>query len=300
MSTVLRQRGSALITGRKFAVSRPEAARSAYRLDPREGVREIVAQLASDHNREELMALAEVLRERLNEGSLRGGLQGTLYRLLAKSSNQSIAVPIPVTRIPSPAHNGYPLRRSYLITVNRELDEVVAEIRELNPIISLRGRGADVESAFDSLARLFDRVVRENHFVPPHARMPANDRIDAILNHMVDWERYEQENPVIQPLWGRIKRRSTRGLSIFWLIGPAGARDVAGILPVKDVPDALGRMSKGQWFYGTAKCYTDRIEWEEEPHAVPDPHDHEARRSLWESIPKVPADEPGCWPLKAT
>ena len=66
-----------------------------------------------------------------------------------------------------------------------------------------------------------------------------------MLNHMVNWEQYEQENPVLQPLWGRVKRRASRGLSVLWLIGPAGIRDATGILPDKDVPASLAGMSAG-------------------------------------------------------
>ena len=88
---------------------------------------------------------------------------------VSRCMQQSIALPIPVIRILSPSHNGYPLRRSYLITVNFESDGVVAEIREVSPIIPLRGRGADVKLALESLAHAFDRIVRENHFIPPHA-----------------------------------------------------------------------------------------------------------------------------------
>lgn len=299
MPAVISKPQSAVVTGRKFAFSPPAEVRRLYKLDPREGLREVVAQLASDHSREELMAVAISLREHVYDDSLHGYLQKALYRLLTKSDNQSIAVPIAVTRIPSLSHNGYPLRRTYLVTINLESDAVVAEIREVSPIVSLRGRGADVDSALDDLARVFDRIVRENHFIPPHVRKPENDRIDAILNHMVDWERYEEENPLVQPMWGRIRARRRDGsLRIHWITGPNEARDTEALLPSRDVPSSLGEMEVGRWFYGTARCYPDRVEWIEQPDIVPDPNDPEARRAAWDSIPKVPADQPGCWPMK--
>jgi hypothetical protein len=297
MSTGVDRRQSAMITTQKAAVSPPPAVRRAYRLDPREGVREIVAGLASDHNRGELIDLARALREHVCTAGELGGLQEALHRVLAESFHQSSAVPIRVTRIPSPTHNGYPLRRTYLVTVNRESDQVVAEIREIAQAIPLQGRGKDVASALGSLARAFDRLVRQHHFIPPHAREPESDRIDAILNHMVDWTRYKLENPTPQPLWGQIRRRTSRGLTVRWLIGPGGLRDTTALLPVRNVPQSLAEMSDGDWFYGTAKCYPDRVEWEEQPDAAPDPNDPEARRALWDNIPRVPADQPGCWPL---
>jgi len=63
MPAVISQPQSAVVTGRKFAFSPPAEVRRLYKLDPREGLREVVAQLASDHSREELMAVAISLRE---------------------------------------------------------------------------------------------------------------------------------------------------------------------------------------------------------------------------------------------
>ncbi len=278
MPTISQPR-SAVIRGRKHAVSPPAVVRRASEFDPWEGAREVVAKLASDHSREDLMAVARLLCEHTYE--------------------YSIAVPIAIVRISPPSHNSYPLRRPYFVIVNRESDEVVAEIREVSPIIRLRGRGSDVNFALDALARCFDRIVRENHFIPPHVRTPSNDRIDAILNHMVDWERYEEENPLVQPMWGRIRARRRDGsLRIHWITGPNEARDTEALLPSRDIPSSLGEMEVGRWFYGTARCYPDRVEWIEQPDIVPDPNDPEARRAAWDSIPKVPADQPGCWPMK--
>ena len=84
MPTISQPR-SAVITGRKLAVSPPVVVRRAYKLDPWEGLREVVAQLASDHSREELMAVAISLREHVYDDSLHGYLQKALYRLLTES-----------------------------------------------------------------------------------------------------------------------------------------------------------------------------------------------------------------------
>jgi len=300
MPAVISQPQSAVVTGRKFAFSPPAEVRRLYKLDPREGLREVVAQLASDHSREELMAVAISLREHVYDDRLHGYLQEALYRLLTKSDNQSIAVPIAVTRIPSLSHNGYPLRRTYLVTINLESDAVVAEIREVSPIVSLRGRGADVNSALDDLARVFDRIVRENHFIPPHVRKPENDHIDAILNHMVDWEQFERENPISEALWGRIvSHLPGRRVRVQWLNGPGGITDRSTVLSGPWVHQAFQHLQKGQWFHATVKQYPDRLEWVEEPYSVPDPNDESAREKAWQAIPTTRADQPGTWPVES-
>ena len=57
-------------------------------------------------------------------------------------------------------------------------------------------------------------------------------------------------------------------------------------------------MEAGQWFYGTAKCYPDRIEWIDLPFEVPDPADPVARAELWDQLDVEYANEPGCWPAR--
>ena len=121
------------------------------------------------------------------------------------------------------------------------------------------------------------------------------------MGELVDWERYERENPLVQPMWGQIREKRADGsLWIHWIIGPDSARDVEALLPARHVPLPLGGMEEGRWFYGTAKCYPDRIEWIDDPSDVPDPEDPVARQALWDSLPRIPADEPGCWPMKTS
>jgi hypothetical protein len=273
--------------------------RRAYQLDPREGVREVVARLASDQSRDQLMDVAKSLRENVFENIVYGLLQGAMYQWLADSRNQSIAGPVSVNRILSPSHDGYPLRRTYLVTVNREPGGVVAEIREVSPIIALRGRGAELSLALDDLFRCFDRLVRENHFIPPHVRKPQNERIDAILNHMVDWEQFERENPMSQGLWGQVVSHLPRGrVKVRWLNGPDGIANRSTVLSGRWAHPALQQLKEGQWFHATVKQYVDRLEWVEEPYLVPDPYDQRAREEVWQAIPTVRADQPGAWPVQ--
>jgi hypothetical protein len=163
------------------------------------------------------------------------------------------------------------------------------------------GRGPNLHSATDDLGRRFDRLVQRNRAIPPHAMTPENQRMARILDRLVDWQRYERDNPLVQPMWGQIRNRHEDGsLVVHWVTGPGEAQDQEATLRGWFVPPSLAEMELGAWFYGTAKCYPDCIDWIDEPHIVPDPHDEEANRRLWESLPRVPADQPGCWPLKTS
>ena len=153
--------------------------------DPWESRRVVVADLASDRSRADLMAVAMIMREFAatsfcEHGSKAGLLcketHHEVYQMIACSLSESIAEPHYLTRISPPSDSSYPLRRPLLVTLNTESDDFVAEIREVSTIIPLRGRGADVRLALDDPARCFARLVRENHFIPPHVRRPENLR----------------------------------------------------------------------------------------------------------------------------
>jgi hypothetical protein len=227
-----------------------------------------------------------------------GGLRDLLSHRLRPFRTSGSAQIIRLDRIPVPGHSSYPLKRRFLATIIREGPAVRISLTSMRPSLLPSGSGPDLETALNDLGRHLQSMVLEHRNIPPHVRGPESSGMQRVLNHLVDWEQYERENPVIQPLWGRIESRTPVGLSIFWSVGPDGLQDKIGTLADKDVPASLSPIGVGQWFYGAAKCYPNRIEWVEEPHVVPDPTDLEARRALWESLPRVPADEPGCWPLK--
>jgi hypothetical protein len=198
-----------------------------------------------------------------------------------------------------PGQSPYPLRHPISLRIVENRAGVMIRSPDLGLDKDLVGRGRDWESALDDFAGRFDLLVQRNWFVPPHVMTEKQQRIASILDRLVDWKRYEEENPLVQPMWGRIRaRRADGSLRIRWVIGPHEDSDKETLLPQRDVPSSLGEMEVGQWFYGTAKCYLDHVEWVEEPEVVPDPHDLEARRAVWESLPKVRADQPGCWPMK--
>ncbi len=198
-----------------------------------------------------------------------------------------------------PGKSPYRLKQSIALTVVETRSGVTIRSADLGLERDLVGRGPDWNSAMNDFGRRFDLLVENNWALPPHSMTLKNRRIASILDSVVDWKRHDDENPLVQPMWGRLQGRLADGaLTIHWLIGPNGDRDAEGGLHTRDVPEALAELDTGQWFYGTAKCYPDHIEWIEQPSVVPDPSDSEGRRAVWDSMRKVQANQPGCWPVK--
>ena len=116
---------------------------------------------------------------------------------------------------------------------------------------------------------------------------------------MVDWEQYERENPISEGLWGRVASHLPGGrVRVQWLNGPGGISRRTMVLSGRWVHPAFEQLPKGQWFHATVKQYPDRLEWVEEPYAVPDPFDAHTREQAWQAIPTIRADQPGAWPVE--
>ncbi len=198
-----------------------------------------------------------------------------------------------------PGKAAYPLRRPVSLSVVSGSTGISIKPQGSDLQGLLAGCGPTLEAARDDFGRRFDRLIQENRAIPPHARTPDNERIVRILDDLVDWERYEQENPLTQPMWGQVRERRADGsLRIYWVIGSSGVEDREAILRSEDVHPSLAAIPISGWFYGSARCYPDHVSWIEPPDDAPDPEDRAARLELWESLPKVPADEPDCWPLR--
>jgi len=149
------------------------------------------------------------------------------------------------------------------------------------------------------LGRRFDRLVQHNRAVPPHAMTAENMRVVQVLDRLVDWEKYEKENPLNPADVGQVLSKRVDGaLRIHWNIGPNGGSRCGSLPTSRDVPSALDEIDVGHWFYGTAKCYPGRIEWVDPPLDAPDPEDPVARAQLWDQLDVEFADEPGCWPAR--
>jgi len=208
--------------------------------------------------------------------------------------------PVPRLRPPEPAeHHGYPLRRTQLVTFNREKVGVTAELKEASRLLGLQGLGIDEDAALRDLERRFDQLVWEKVRIPPHARGAADDTLRVVINHLVDWDQFARENPPSRLLWGKIERlTSSRLPMIHWLVGPDGLRERSAVLPRKFWTPYFGLLAPGDWFRGAAREYFDHVEWDDPPTRCPDPTDPRNRQAVWDAIPCIGADDPDAWPLK--
>jgi hypothetical protein len=205
----------------------------------------------------------------------------------------------PVERLRSEEYHGYPLRRAVLVVFNRDGRKVTAELKEVAGILKIRGVGMDEESALRDLEVQFEKLVREKVRVPPHVREKKDLPLVLVINCLVDWKRFDRENPLPTPLWGQVlKHRNGHSPRIRWLLGPNKIRKQTTPLPASHTHPFILELPEGQWFKGVVKEYPDRIEWVEPPYRVPDPTDPEERRRAWEAIPTIYADQPGVWPVK--
>jgi hypothetical protein len=218
------------------------------------------------------------------------------------ASASQVARPRPVERLRSPEpaeHHGYPLRRTQLVTFNREKAGVTAELRELSHLLDVMGLGTDEDAALRDLERRFDQLVSEKVRIPPHARRPEDDRLRRVIDHLIDWKEFERENPTPHLLWGRIVSRCASARPrVYWLVGPDGVREQTGVLPFKLVSPYFLQLNDGDWFRAVVLEYPGRVEWVEPPTRSSDPTDLEVRRAAWEAIPRIVADKPNVWPLK--
>lgn len=203
-----------------------------------------------------------------------------------------------VQAIAVPNRPTYPLNDRLTLRVVEGRDLVTVQPTDLRSHGELMASGPTLRRAMEDFGRRFHLWVRKNWCVPPHLRTEDNEQVARILRRIVDWDRYDVENPLVQPMWGRIlEHRPDGARRIFWVFGPQEARNQEAVLPVPDVIPALGEMPTGQWFYGTARCFPDRVAWVEDPEPAPDPEDEEARAALWDHLPTEFTNEPDAWPM---
>ncbi len=204
-----------------------------------------------------------------------------------------------VTVIVVPGKSAYRLNRPLVLKAIEERGRVRIQPVGLRQEVCLVAEGTSLQSARDDFGRRFDRWVQSNFWVPPHLQTKEQTRISRILKHLVNWDRYEKDHPLVQPMWGQVREHRADGsVLVFWLSGPNEARNRETALPSRDVSPALSEIPVNQWFYGSAKCFPNRLEWVEPPEQAPDPGDPEARTALWDSLPIEVTSEPGCWPLR--
>lgn len=260
---------------------------------------ESAAQAAvTDIARDAILNTAASLRDsdyRFQGGEAR---QGSLLEFLATVLARSTTY-LSCDRLPSRAHGSYPLRDSCVLILSPDGIIVTVSIPELSGKLDLSGTGTNRNAAMADLEINLDRVVRKYHFVPPHARTTEIDQADAILNHLIDWERFDAENPVEQPLWGRVDGLQGDGdIRVHWISGPNDEHDETSVLAAEFVEPALRGLHVGEWFYGAGRVFPDRLEWTTAPVRIPDPHDEQAIRAAWDLIPVVVMSDPNAWPLR--
>jgi hypothetical protein len=185
------------------------------------------------------------------------------------------------------------------VAFNRELGRVLAELKEVSKDLGIKGVGIDEEGALRDLERQFDQLVTEKVRIPPHARRPDDDRIRSVVNHLVNWDQFERDNPAPQLLWGRItgNTHSSRP-RVHWRLGLGGMHGKIGEVPPRLESPYFRQLDDGDWFQAVVLDYLDHIEWIEPPVRRPDPTDPEARAAAWQAIARTLADEPDVWPLK--
>jgi len=161
------------------------------------------------------------------------------------------------------------------------------------------GEHEDEAVAFEKFVAQFHKLVNTHWRKPSHLHTDEDERVNRILDHLVDWERYRVLNPIEQPLWGKLLEiRANGDAFVEWLSGPGDTRDETSVLKSKDVCLELLEIPVGEWFYGSGKVYPEKLQWIEPPTRVPDPYDKEAVAAAWNSIPVHVMSDPDAWPLK--
>lgn len=284
------------VTGRKLAWTAPTSVRQAYRLEP-DLVRRIVAMLSSDENREKLLNLHESFIPgawSVGQSTEPGSAIGALSNCPSMLGVSQVALPRSIQRI-----GPYPLRRTQLVTFNFERDHVIAELREARDALGICGRGTDIESALTDLEREFDSLIRGRVRIPPHQLKPDDDALVAVIDYLVDWDRFNLENPLARALMGQLVRRDRTGRPwVKWTLGPAGNRAPRSMMvPSRYQHPRIQNFHIRDWFRAVVKEYPDRIEWLEPPERIPAPNDVLAWKAAWEAIPTIVADQENVWPL---
>ena len=225
--------------------------------------------------------------------------KATLEGLLRQVDTVSASNPIVIRRVVARDGTTYPLRTEITIVVKHAVKTAEAFVHELKWLESLFGKGTSDELAIAAFTERFHHLVTLHHRKPPHLRTEEDGRINRVLDHLIDWNQFDIENPVEQPLWGRVGKRDDEGnLMVYWVIGPGGETTKESAIFAHDVVEELVAIGEGRWFYGAGRVFPKRIEWTSRPVEIPDPHDAEAIKAAWDLIPCHIMSDFAAWPLK--
>jgi len=226
-------------------------------------------------------------------------VQTSIAKFLQQVDDVTASNPLVLRRVVTRDGTVYPLRTEITVVVKHAVKTAEAFIHELQWLGSLFGKGTSDELAIAAFSESFHHLVITHHRKPPHLRTDEDRRINRVLDHLIDWRQFEVENPIEQPLLGRIGKRDEHGhLSVFWICGPCGESEAESKLFAPDVVEELEDIGEGHWFYGAGRAFPDRIEWTSRPVQAPDPHDETAVRAAWDLIPPHVMSNLTAWPLK--
>lgn len=239
----------------------------------------------------------------LRIGKSKTGTAADVHKSIAKFLQQvdevSASNPIVLRRVVARDGTIYPLRTEITVVVKHAVKTAEAFIHELKWLEQLFGKGASDELAIVAFSESFHHLVVTHHRKPPHLLTEEDRKINRVLDHLIDWGQFEVENPIDQPLWGKIGKRDEKGhLLVYWICGPGGESNEESRIFAPDIVDELDEIGEGQWFYGAGRVFLDRIEWTSRPVQVPDPRDEAAVRAAWDLIPSHVMSDLNAWPLK--
>jgi hypothetical protein len=239
----------------------------------------------------------------LRVGKSRSIKKADIHKSFAKFLQQvdevSASNPIVLRRVVARDGTIYPLRTEITVVVKHAVKTAKAFIHELKWLEQLFGKGASDDLAIDAFSESFHHLVVTHHRKPPHLLTEEDKKINRVLDHLIDWGQFEVENPIDQPLWGKIGKHDEEGyLLVYWICGPRGESNEESRIFAPDTVNELDAIGEGNWFYGAGRVFLDRIEWTSRPVQVPDPHDEAAVRAAWDLIPSHVMSNLDAWPLK--
>jgi len=223
-----------------------------------------------------------------------------IFELIESSEALAAVQPQNVVELLTEDGTRYPLRMPLMLA--RRVIGGASRIYfpRLGALPSLAGEGDDDKSAVHRFTAAFHGLVQTHWMKPPHVQNDEDVKINAVLDHLVDWDRYREMNPIEQPLWGQVKSvLPDASVRVLWVVGPNVERNQESVLKPQDVCLALRQISPTHWFYGAGKVYPSGIQWTRQPVEVPDPADRRAIRAAWDVIPRRVASEADAWPQRA-
>lgn len=244
-------------------------------------------------------AKRQTVKTRQGSAQIQKAYSSLLIALLESSVTMATVRSKEVHELKAEDGTRYPLKMTIDLAQQKIGDSIRYYLPHSEVLETLVGEDRDDKAALRNFAAGFHRMVKTHWQKPAHLHTDADEKVNGVLEHLVDWERYRQVNPIEQPLWGKIiERRSDKSITVEWMIGPHVERGATTAMKPKDVCSQLREISVGCWFYGSGKVYPSKIEWIDQPVESPDPYDRDAIAQAWDLIPRSVLSEMDAWPLR--